>query len=174
LVANDYKGSRLAALGINLQKCGLTNALVTLMEGHWFRGERFDRVLVDAPCSGTGSIRKSYKTLEIWNPEAIKRLSGQQKNLIKSGFRVVKPGGLLVYSTCSVEPEENECVVDFLLGMFPNAVVEEIRIKIKRSEPVLSFEGKSYNPQIARTLRIWPQDNDTGGFFVAKIRKALL
>ena len=77
----------------------------------------------------------------------------------------------MVYSTCSNEPEENEGVIDFLLEKFPNAKLEEIKLDIKRSEPILKFEGKEYNPEIKKCLRIWPQDNDTEGFFVARVRK---
>ena len=79
---------------------------------------------------------------------------------------------MLVYSTCSVEPEENEGVVDFLLQKYPDAAtVEEIKLEISRSSPVLSFEKSIYNPEVKKCLRIWPQDNNTEGFFVAKISK---
>lgn len=174
LIANDYKGERLQPLGINLQKMGLTNAVITLMEGRYFikSGIHFDRVLVDAPCSGTGNIRRSYKTIQIWNPDAIRRLAGQQKTLIETGFSILKEQGTLVYSTCSLEPEEDEGVVDFLLSRHEDAILEETSLPgLKKSPPVLEFEGKRYNPEIRKCLRIWPQDNDTEGFFVAKIIK---
>jgi len=169
LVANDIKGSRLAALGINMQRMGVTNAIITRMQGHWFNTPQFDRVLLDAPCSGTGNIRKSPKILQVWNPDGIKRLAGLQKGLIKAAFEALKPKGVLVYSTCSVEPDENEGVLDFLLSRFPNARLEGFELKLKRSEPIIEPYG--YNPEIKKALRIWPQDNDTGGFFVARIRK---
>lgn len=172
LVANDYKGMRLKPLGINLQRMGITNAIITLMQGQQFRGIEFDRILVDAPCSGTGTIRKSLKTLRIWNPDMVRRLSITQKNLLETAFNILKENGTLVYSTCSLEPEENEEVVDFLLGKYANAKLEEIKLDIKRSNPVLEFEGQTYNKEIRKCLRIWPQDNDTEGFFVAKIVKS--
>ena len=77
----------------------------------------------------------------------------------------------MVYSTCSLEPEENEAVVDFLINKYENAKLEEIRLDIKRSNAILEFDGRKYNDEVKRCLRIWPQDNDTEGFFVAKIRK---
>ena len=83
----------------------------------------------------------------------------------------MKSGGILVYSTCSLEPEENEGVVDFLLGKYNNAKLEDIKLSIKRSNPILEFGEKKYNPEIKKCLRIWPQDNDTEGFFIAKIKK---
>ncbi|MBI4448486.1 NOL1/NOP2/sun family putative RNA methylase [Candidatus Woesearchaeota archaeon] len=173
LVANDFKGDRIAALGINLQRCGALNTTVTQMQGHRFgkTPQCYDRVLCDAPCSGTGTIRKSLKTLRIWNPTMITRLSTAQKQLIYTAYSVLRDYGTLVYSTCSLEPEENEGVVDSLLSRHPKATIEKIDLPIKRSPAALSYEGKTYDPRICEALRIWPQDNDTEGFFVCKIRK---
>ena len=143
------------------------------MEGRYFKDSniKFDRILVDAPCSGTGTIRKSLKTLRIWNPNAVKRLCGQQKQLLETAFQILKENGTIVYSTCSLEPEEDEAVVSSLLEKHKNAKLEEIELNIKRSEPILEFEGNKYNPEVKKCLRIWPQDNDSEGFFVAKIKK---
>ena len=172
IVANDYKGERLQSLGINVQRSGLTNVLVTLMHGKRFFGFSFDKILLDAPCSGTGAIRKSLKTIRIWNAKMITKLARQQKELIVNAYENLKEGGEMVYSTCSVEPEENEGVVDFLLKKFPSAKVLPIRLEgIKRSAAILEFEGISFNPSIKEALRLWPQDNDTEGFFVAHISK---
>lgn len=172
LVTNDYKGMRLKPLGINLQKAGLTNTLTTLMDGNRFKGFQFDRILVDAPCSGTGTIRKSLKTLKIWNPNMIKRLSMTQKSLIETGFNNLKKEGIIVYSTCSMEPEENEEVVSYLLEKYDNAKIQEIVLPINRSKPIRSFNNKKYHKDVDKCLRIWPQDNDTEGFFVARIKKS--
>ena len=169
LMANDDKGMRLASLGINLQRIGATNTVITLGKGENLRGMQFDRILLDAPCSGTGTIRKSVKTLLMWNPMTIKHLQSTQKRLILTAFSLLKPGGVLVYSTCSSEPEENEEVVDYLLSKESSAKVYEIDLPIKRTPAVEEFEGKKYNPEVKKCLRIWPQDNDTDGFFVAKI-----
>lgn len=173
LIANDYTYERMKPLSINLQRCGVTNAAITLMEGQWFRksGIEFDKILVDAPCSGTGTIRKSLKTIGIWNPDMVKKLAITQRQLIETGFSLLKQEGTLVYSTCSLEPEENEGVVDFLLGKYENAKLEEISLNLKRSPAILEFESKKYSEEIRKCLRIWPQDNDTEGFFIAKLRK---
>ena len=158
-------------LSINIQRCGITNCIITLMQGQWFKNLEFDKILVDAPCSGTGTIRKSLKTLRIWNPYMVKRLAGTQKQLIETAFNNLKKNGTLVYSTCSLEPEENEAVIDFLINKHENAKVEPIKLNIKRSPPILEFNNNKYNNQIKNCLRLWPQDNDTEGFFVAKIKK---
>ena len=173
MIANDYTIERIKPLVLNLQRCGVLNTVTTLMQGHWFRnaGIKFDKILVDAPCSGTGTIRKSLKTLLIWNPNMVRRLSGIQKQLIETAFGILKEGGTLVYSTCSVEPEENEEVVDFLLKKHGNAKLEEIKLNIKRSPAILEFENKKYSEEVKKCLRIWPQDNDSEGFFVVKIKK---
>ncbi len=174
IIANDLKGARLAALAMNSQRCGLTNHLLTAMPGHFFKksGLQFDKILVDAPCSATGAIRKSFKTILIWNPHMVKRLAGTQKQLIDTAFHILKPGGTLVYSTCSLEPDEDEAVVDFLLNKYSNAEIQPTILPgLKTSLPVKEFEGHKYHKNIKHCLRIWPQDNDTEGFFVAKIKK---
>lgn len=172
IVANDYKGQRLQSLGINLQRSGLTNILVSLMHGKRFYQFQFDKILVDAPCSGTGTIRKSLKTVTIWNAVMITKLARQQQELIENAFKNLKEGGEMVYSTCSVEPEENEGVIDFLLKKYSNADVVEVELPgLKTSPPVLQFGKQVFDARISKTIRIWPQDNDTEGFFVAKIYK---
>lgn len=173
LVSNDVKGERIAALGINLQRCGVSNVVVTQMQGNQFVKikQRFDKVLVDAPCSGTGTIRKSLKTLRIWNPNMVRRLAAVQCQLLEAGFGVLRQGGTLVYSTCSCEPEENEAVLNVLLRKYPDAVVKSVDLPIRRSQPILEFGGAVYDSQIKDALRLWPQDNDTEGFFVCKIQK---
>ncbi len=174
IIANDYKGLRMQSLGINLQRSGMTNVLVSLMHGKRFYQFQFDKILVDAPCSGTGTIRKSLKTVNIWNPLMITKIARTQKELIKRAFENLKPGGVMVYSTCSVEPEENEGVVDYLLKEFADAELLPARLPgLKHSPAVLEFNGVRYDERVVLTLRLWPQDNDTEGFFVAKIRKNL-
>ncbi len=174
IVANDISGARMKPLGINLQRSGIMNTVVTVMHGQQFRkrGISFDKILVDAPCSGTGTIRRNTETLKMWNAGMVKRLSATQKSLIETAFSILKEGGEMVYSTCSVEPEEDEEVIDYLLNRFANASLENMQLPINRSEPVTEFEGKRYSSEVRKCLRIFPQDNNTEGFFVAKIRKS--
>ncbi len=173
LIANDQKGLRLRALGLNLQRAGITNTMITLMNGISFKNKKikFDKILLDAPCSGTGTIRRSLKTLQEWNPIAIKRLAGMQRQLIDAAFSSLKEGGVLVYSTCSLEPEEDEGIISYLIENNENAKIEKIKINAKTSAPFTEFEKNKYSQEVRNCLRIWPQNNDTDGFFVAKIRK---
>ncbi len=171
LVANDNTISRLKPLSMNLQRCGVSNAVMTLMEGRWFKTD-FDKILVDAPCSGIGTIRKSPKTVSWWNPNFIKQMAGIQKQLLDTAFNILRPGGVLVYSTCTLEPEEDEGVVDSLIKNHDDAKLQKISLDIKSSPCILEFDGKVYDPEVKKCLRLWPQDNDTEGFFVAKIKKS--
>jgi len=170
LVSNDSDYKRMAPLSFNIQRTGATNTLVTLMEGRFFKMP-FDKILLDAPCSGTGTIRKSLKTFKMWNPNMVKRIAGTQKQLIDVAFNCLKPGGVMTYSTCTLEPEEDEAIIDFLLSKYENAKLEKIELNIKHSNTIKSFEGTEYNKEVEKCLRIWPQDNDTCGFFVAKVKK---
>jgi NOL1/NOP2/sun family putative RNA methylase len=171
LLANDISGSRLAALGINLTRMGATNVVTTQMPGQRLEGMQFDRILLDAPCSGTGTIRKSLKTVLIWNPDTIRRIVATQRRMIDVAFRLLRPGGTLVYSTCSTEPEEDEGVVDWLLRQHEDADIADITLPIQHGPAVTEFDGTVYDPRTSRTLRLWPQDNDTEGFYVAKVVK---
>lgn len=171
IIANDVDASRIPVLDLNLQRCGATNTIITHMKAELIKEQRFDRILLDAPCSGTGTIRKSLKTIKMWNPDMVKRLSITQKNMIENAFSLLKQEGVMTYSTCSLEPDENEAVVDFLLKKHDDARIEDIKLDIKRSPAVAEFNGIKYSNEISKCLRIWPQDNDTEGFFVAKIRK---
>lgn len=172
LFANDVDWTRLKPLGLNLQRCGVSNTAITLKANRRFPSERFDRVLVDAPCTGTGTIRKSLKTMRMWSPGLVKRMAREQHKLIQLGFDLLKPGGTMVYSTCTQEPEENEAVVSALLNHNEDASLEEIKLDIVRSSAIEEWEGRRFHFDIKKCLRIYPQDNDTEGFFVAKIKKA--
>ena len=172
IVANDLDYKRIVSLNSNLQRCGVTNTVTTIMEGRFFKNFQFDKILLDAPCSGTGTIRKSPNTILEWNPNMVNRIAGIQKQLIRTAFENLKEEGILVYSTCTLEPQENEGVISYLLEEYDNIKVEKINLKnIKSSKPILEFEGNKYNKEVKNCLRIWPQDNDTDGFFITKIKK---
>jgi NOL1/NOP2/sun family putative RNA methylase len=172
IVANDVKHSRINILISNLQKCGVLIARVTEKDGRFFGRfrERFDAVLVDAPCSNMGMIRKNYKNIRLWRLRDCYGLSKLQKSLLMSAYSAVKRGGVVVYSTCTLEPMENEEVVDYLLRN-TDAEIERIDLPVKRTKAFLEFDGREYVEEVSKCLRIHPQDNDTEGFFVAKLRK---
>ncbi|MEK6839601.1 MAG: RsmB/NOP family class I SAM-dependent RNA methyltransferase [Nanoarchaeota archaeon] len=159
IIANENDAYRINALKINLERCGVTNTTITKRSVFDVQDASFDRILLDAPCSGSGLIKgetqRSKNTLKIWNKNYIKGMSKVQKRMILHAYSLLRKGGTLVYSTCSLEPEENEQVVDHLLAR--EGKLEQIDLPVKA-------QNKKY-------LRIWPQDNNTEGFFVAKIRK---
>ncbi|WP_456478424.1 NOL1/NOP2/sun family putative RNA methylase [Geoglobus ahangari] len=172
IIANDVKYPRINILISNLQKFGAVNVRVTMKDGRYFGRfrDKFDRVLLDAPCSNVGMIRKNYKYLKLWRQRDVEALSRLQKSLIMAAYKALKPGGVLVYSTCTLDPEENEEVVDYLLSN-TDARLERIDLPVKSREPVTEFRGKRYDEKVRKCLRIHPQDNDTEGFFVAKVVK---
>jgi len=172
IIANDPQISRANVLIANLNKMGVLIARVTTRDGASFaRFENtFDRVLLDAPCSSVGMIRKKWRFLEEWREKAVIRYMNIQKRLIRAAYDALKPGGTLVYSTCTIDPLENEEVVDYLLRK-TDARLEKIDLPVRTSEPVLEWEGKEYSPELRNALRIHPNDNDTEAFFIAKIVK---
>ncbi|MHA1237910.1 MAG: NOL1/NOP2/sun family putative RNA methylase [Candidatus Odinarchaeia archaeon] len=174
IVANDVRKDRIPPLVTNIQRSGVMNAIITLMDGRTFKKykERFDRVLLDAPCSATGNIRKNWLALTNWNIKGVRKLSRLQKELILSAFDTLKPGGILVYSTCTLEPEENEGVITHLIRNRENVAIEPINISnIKVRHGLLKFKDLTFEKDVQKTIRIYPQDNDTGGFYIAKVRK---
>jgi NOL1/NOP2/sun family putative RNA methylase len=183
LVANDLSIGRLRPLSMNLQRMGVYNTLVTLNAFQRSKNNMkffnpleeppFDAILLDAPCSGTGTIRKSFKTLEMYSQNLVARMEGTQKALIKNAWQLLKPGGILIYSTCTVEPQENESIITHLLERVDDAQIIPLDLDITRSEPILEWQGQKYHDDCKHCLRIYPQDNDSEGFFVTKIRKSL-
>ncbi len=171
IVAADVRDDRIAILKRNVARMGVTNCEIVKRPGQQFKNELFDRILVDAPCSGTGTMRLQEDVAN-WNPEIAGRMSFEQKSLLESAFKILKKSGVIVYSTCSLEPEENEEVIDWLLRKHKKAELEEIAVKgLKSSKPVLEYGERRLDERISRCIRIWPQDNDSSGFFVAKIVK---
>lgn len=174
LVANELDYSRIGALKNNLERSGFANVVITNSDGVRIEGEeKFDRVLLDAPCSGSGVIRKSPKTIKMYNPKKLKSLNKLQLNLLKRSFGLLKTNGIMTYSTCSLDPEENEFCIQKFLEETPNAKLEEVNLNgITLNNKLKEFQGIKIDSKITeKTVRIWPQDNDTNGFYIAKIKK---
>ena len=175
IIANDKDIGRISILASNLERCGCTNIIVTrndavqLCKRLTNVGMKFDKILLDLPCSGEGTLRSSPKTLLMWNLKMIKKISRLQKKIAASAISLLKPEGTIVYSTCTHSPEENEQVVDFLVNNF-NMQVEKISLPLKCRPGIISWENKQFNNQINKSCRIYPQDNNTEGFFLAKLR----
>ncbi len=172
IIANDLDYKRTIPLATNLERLGVRNVIITNIDATRIDKNisEIDYALVDAPCSGTGTIRKSLKVLDMWSPQLVKKMSMIQKRIISSVLKTLKPGGVMVYSTCTMEAEEDEGVISWLIENFDVKILP-IEINIKRSPSITYFNGEEYNKEVKKTLRIWPMDNNTEGFFVAKIMK---
>ncbi len=174
LVANDPNIGRIRALRFNLDKGGVVNTVVNRQDGGSISKSnlKFDKILFDAPCSAEGTVRKDYKVLNHWGEKHIKSLSRIQKRIILPVADTLKNNGTLVYSTCTLAPEENEEVISFLLEKRPEFKVEKVILKgLKTRCGITSWDGKEYSKEVEKCARIYPQDNDSEGFFVAKIVK---
>mgnify|MGYP003894944433 CR=1 FL=1 len=171
LVAND-KGMRMRPLGINVQKCGCTCAMLTNNDGRGMPKNSFDRVLADVPCSATGTIQRSLKAAAMWSEAFSKSLTRLQKQLAFTAYDALVPGGQMVYSTCTLEPRENEAIVSALADA--GGIVLPIDLPIIREPTMMEYEGVTLHPSVKNCLRIHPYTNGTEGFFVALIEKPLL
>lgn len=168
ITANDINKFRVRRLKFNVEKFGLSADVINL-SGRKVEGT-FDKILLDAPCSGEGMVNKKDKLFSNWSENSVRLMARKQKKLIIHAFKLLAPGGTLVYSTCTFEPEENEGVVDFLLRKM-DAEIEGIDLNIRHADGIIEWNGKTLDKRLLACMRIYPAHNRTGGFFVAKIRK---
>ena len=177
LVVNDLSFSRLRALRATQERLGLTNMVLCAQDGQRFLdGHRacFDKVLVDTPCSCEGTLRKRGKWT--FNPDQLDfkaTLIKTQERLLLNALRLTKSGGRVVYSTCTLNPEENEGVLQSALDVFTEAPLEVERLEwpslnVKRG--LSRWNGREYSEALSGAARVYPHQNDTGGFFIASIR----
>ncbi len=176
LWVNDNSRTRLNRMLTNLQNLGVKAHNTTLYAIDSLRSqlphEYFDRILLDAPCSGEGMVDlDNPKALDHWSVAQIKRLQRIQKKAIVTAWDLLKPGGILVYSTCTMAPEENESVVDYLLRKQETAQLMPIEIDLPNRIPAIkTWNNKSYTHDLSSCLRLAPSP-DIEAFFVARIRK---
>ncbi|NCN87016.1 RsmB/NOP family class I SAM-dependent RNA methyltransferase [archaeon] len=178
IIANEMSMGRMRILAANLERCGATNTIITRKEGEALckklekTNVLFDKISVDAPCSGEGTIRSSPKTFLMWNIKTVKYLSRVQKDLFRESFKRLKINGELLYSTCTHAPEENEEIVDRMLKEFGDSIeIIPVKLPLKTRNGITEWEGKTYDKRVILSQRLYPQDNNTEGFFVAKFRK---
>jgi len=177
IFANEISLGRLRILASNLERCGTTNTILTRKDGIILcrklkELEIFpDKILVDVPCSGEGTLRSSYQTYLMWNEKAIRKLSKIQRKLVSSAIEILKPGGEIIYSTCTHAPEENEEVVNWVLENFPEMKLQKIELPIKIRHGLTKYQDKKFSSELKKCARVYPQDNNTEGFFIAKFKK---
>ena len=173
LVANDISNSRAKGLLKNLEVFGIGNVLVISEEPGKLEGyfpEYFDKILIDAPCSGEGMFRKDKKMLKAWEEHGPEFFSKLQKSIVTQAARMLKPGGMMLYSTCTFDPRENEGTIAYLKQEFPEFTICEMA----------PYEGFSEGfPQVVepqdeemrKTVRIWPHKMHGDGPYVALLKK---
>lgn len=174
LAANEIDTHRTRVLRFNLNRMGVLNAAVTTLDMSRLpdTGQIFDKVLLDAPCSCEGRIQEDPEALAQWRPAKVQRCSRLQRKLLENCFSLLAPGGALVYSTCTLSPEENEGVVDHLLKTRSDADVEEIEVTPSRhAGGIPEWQGTTYDDRVTRCLRLYPHHQGTQGFFIARILK---
>lgn len=174
--ANDNSRPRLNKLQTNMDRLGVAIERYTLYDAtalaRKLEGQQFDRILLDAPCSGEGLMNLANNSdLATWSVAHIKRLQQLQKRIISQAWHLLKPGGTLVYSTCTMAPEENEAVVDYLLRMHEDARVVPLDIQLpNRVATVKKWNNKRYAPQVSGCVRLIPSEY-IEAFFVCKLEK---
>lgn len=173
IAAVEISPKRAADLEKNIKKFGAHNVRVQCTDFlHFEAAEPFQRILLDAPCSNEGWVRKRREALKQWSEKSVKRKAKQQKRLLLHAFDLLEKGGSLVYSVCTLSPEECEGVVQQLLKKREDAVLEKIEIPGITPRPGLSeYRGKEFPLAMRNCARLYPQDNDTQAFFLAKVLK---
>lgn len=163
LLANDHDLKRLKSLQFNMERLGIWNAVITRLTPYQLSlmyTEAFDRVLLDPSCSGEGLLVTPDGKPDYWSTKSLKRYAAEQFGLLCSAFRLLKPGGRLVYSTCTLNPVEDDQVVEKLLKKFPEAKIEQVKVK-GSPEQIGALQG----------IRFWPHKTKTKGFFCIAITK---
>ena len=174
LVANDISNSRAKALLKNIELFGIPNVLVT-SEPSEKLAEKFpaffDKILIDAPCSGEGMFRKNPGMMKDWETYGPKHYSELQRSIVPNALRMLKPGGMLLYSTCTFSPEENEGSVKFMMDLDPDLEIVDIASRYEGfapGRPELIEDGME---DLKKCVRIWPHKMNGEGHFIALLRK---
>lgn len=175
IVANDVDLDRISALKSNIDRLGITNVVITRTDARKLTSKvKFDKILLDAPCSSEGIVRKDPTAPTKISIREIRHLSRLQKGMIKNAYLLLKREGVLVYSVCTFSPEECEEIVDFAvrIGFEPERVEVPLRV-VPGIRRWVDERGREhvYDEAVNKAIRIYPHMNDTGGMFIAKLRK---
>ena len=174
LVANDISNSRAKALLKNIELFGIPNVLVTSEPPEKLAGKFpafFDKILIDAPCSGEGMFRKNPGMMKDWETYGPKHYGDLQRSIVPHALRMLKPGGMLLYSTCTFSPEENEGSVKFMLDLDPDLEVVEIPNRYEGFAPGRPERIEDGTDELKNCVRIWPHKMNGEGHFIALLRK---
>jgi len=172
IIAAEINSHRINSLVFNLRRCGIKNVTVLNVNANDLLKYNIhpDKILLDAPCSGEGLIRNDKTRKQNKSPKDISRHMAIQGNLLKNAFKLLNPNGLIMYSTCSIAPEENEFVIQSLLDKYPKAKIVDINDNIGHPGYTEVF-GVSLSYDMIKARRFFPQEHDTIGFFYCLIKK---
>jgi len=173
LMANEISVDRLKSLVFNVDKMSLVNVGILHGKGELLSKQfenRFDKILVDAPCSALGIVQKKGEVSNWWNQRKAEGMSDLQLRLLIAAIKMCKVGGEIVYSTCTLTLEENELIINKVLNKYP-VELEEIDLPVKSHEGYTKFGNESLNKELKKTRRIFPWEIESEGFFVAKLKK---
>lgn len=163
LIANDIDSSRARILSENVERFGLENTIVTNVDPMRFTSmfqESFDKIVLDAPCSGEGMFRKLDQAVDTWSLDKVKECAHIQKNLIKGAFDLLRPGGMVIYSTCTYSYEENEAIVHY--------AIDELGFKLL---PLPKSHGLCPGVDLDEVIRCYPHHYQGEGHFIALLQK---
>ena len=171
LVAVEVNENRIRGLLGNTYRLGNANVLVIAGDGRDLPEEAsFDRVLVDAPCSGEGTLRRCAGRPPNQSRRFLGYAAKMQDALLRKAIRVTRPGGTILYVTCTFAPEENEAVVSRVLADAP-VELEPLDLPVPHAPGLTEFEGKRFDPRLEGAVRIYPHHLDSGGLFLARLRR---
>lgn len=163
LIANDIEASRARILSENIERFGLDNTIVTNIDPMRFTKqfqEAFDKIVLDAPCSGEGMFRKLEQAIDTWSEEKVLECAHIQKNLLKGAYEMLKQGGMVIYSTCTYSYEENEAMVHY--------AVDQLGFELL---PLTKFHGLCPGVDLDEVVRCYPHHYRGEGHFIALLRK---
>ena len=174
LVANEIHPKRVWDLAENLERFGVRIAAISNETperlAHHF-GPFFDRVLLDAPCSGEGMFRKSGTARSQWSPEHVHSCALRQQTILRSAASLVRPGGSLVYSTCTFSPDENEMTIGSFLQDHPDFIMRPLPENLGFSHGVPAWAHRYRQYPLEHTIRIWPHHSVGEGHFIARLQR---
>jgi len=173
LIVNELEMDRIKALVFNLDKMNFLNYGVVNSRGELlskYYDSYFDKILVDAPCSGLGIIQKKNEVGKWWSIERVNNLCEIQNKLLVSAIKMLKVGGELVYSTCSLTLEENELIINRILDKYP-VDIENVDLPITHHKGMTDYQGVKLDQRLKNSIRIFPWEVDSDGFFLIKLKK---
>lgn len=173
LVVNEIEIDRIKSLVANLDRMSVVNTGIIHSKGEIlskYYHNHFDKILVDAPCSGLGIIQKKEEVSNWWNLDRVERLQELQMRLLISAIKMAKVGGEIVYSTCTLSVEENEMVINKILSKYP-VEIEEISLPVPTHPAFTGYNGTNFKESLIKAIRILPWEINSDGFFLVKLRK---